>query len=137
MNFRGLQSMAANRACDLSCFMVYNTKVDSPNNDGTFIVTTERYPVKASVLPLQPHDIQRLREGGTEVRNGVSIIIADVPNRIPDRIENGRQKWRVLSWSFAYAYDEYSEYDEYDDYVTIPNGTVVALCDEISIGAAS
>lgn len=125
MNLRGLQSMAARRYADITCDVVYNLLV--PNDDGSSTVTPLLMPLKASIKPLQAVDIQRLREGGIEVQEGVSIMIAEALEERPERIEADGKKWRVLSWSFIPAYENESGN---------PVGTAVAMCDEIRVAAA-
>lgn len=122
---RGLQSMAAKRYADTTVDVIYNTLTD--DDDGSAIVTPVTLSLKASVKPLQPVDIKRLREGGIEVQEGVSILIAEALEERPERIEADGKKWRVLSWSFIPAYEDESG---------MPIGTAVALCDEIRVAAA-
>ena len=123
---RGLQSMAARRYADTTCGVIYNTL--TPDDDGSSVVTETILTLKASIKPLQPVDIKRLREGGIEVQEGVSILIAEALEERPERIETtDGKKWRVLTWSFISAYEDESG---------MPIGTVVAQCDEIRVAAA-
>ncbi len=127
MNTRGLQSMTAARIADVECEVLFNHS--TPQDDGSSLNAVETIDTQASVVPLQPKDIQRLLEGGITVRNGVSIVLKNVPNQRPDKIIAESKSWRILNWTFVYAYDDI---DEYDEYVT-EFGTIVATCDEISI----
>ena len=126
MMLRGLQSMAARRIADSTCDVIYNTL--TPKDDGTSIVMVTTLTLKASIKPLQPVDIKRLREGGIEVTEGVSILISEALAERPERIEADGKKWRVLSWSFIPAYENESGN---------PIGTVVAACDEIRVEPAA
>jgi hypothetical protein len=121
---RGLPSLAARRIADSTCDVIYNTL--TPEDDGSSTVTVITMTLKASIKPLQPVDIKRLREGGIEIQEGVSILISEAPDERPERIEADGKKWRVLSWSFIPAYEEESG---------MPIGTVVAACDEIRVAA--
>ena len=123
---RGLPSMAARRIADLTCDVIYNTL--TPDDDGSSTVTEVSLTLKASIKPLQPVDIKRLREGGIECQEGVSILIAEALEERPERIEADGKKWRVLTWSFIPAYENESGN---------PIGTVVAQCDEIRIQPAN
>mgnify|MGYP006911567989 CR=1 FL=1 len=125
MMLRGLQSMAARRYADTAVDVIYNTLTD--DDDGSAVVTETALSLMASIKPLQPVDIKRLREGGIEVQEGVSILIAEALEERPERIEADGKKWRVLSWSFIPAYEDESG---------MPIGTAVALCDEIRVAAA-
>lgn len=125
MMLRGLASMAARRYADTTVNVIYNTLTD--DDDGSFIVTETATPLKASIKPLQPKDIERLQTGGIEVQEGVSILIAEASDERPERIEADGKKWRVLSWSFIPAYE-----NELGDRI----GTAVAMCDEIRVTAA-
>lgn len=116
--------MMARRFADTTCDVIYNTLVDE--DDGSATVTATSIPLMASIKPLQPVDIKRLREGGIEVQEGVSILIAEALEERPERIEAQGKKWRVLTWSFIPAYENESGN---------PIGTVVAQCDEIRIAA--
>lgn len=127
MNTRGLQSMTAARIADVPCQVIFNHSI--LRDDGSSRNVTETIETMASVAPLQPTDIQRLREGGITVNNGVSIVAEKVPNKRPDRIIADGKTWRILNWSFIFAYNDM---DEYDDEVT-EYGTTVATCDEITI----
>ncbi len=122
---RGLQSMAARRYADTPCDVIYNTL--TPNDDGSSTVTPVTLTLMASIKPLQPVDIKRLREGGTECQDGVSILIAEALEERPERIEADGKKWRVLTWSFIPAYENESGN---------PVGTVVAMCDEMRVEPA-
>lgn len=126
MMLRGLPSMAARRIADTTCDMIYNTL--TPEDDGSSTVLETLLTLKASIKPLQPVDIKRLREGGIEVQEGVSILIAEALEERPERIEADGKKWRILTWSFIPAYNNESGN---------PIGTVVAQCDEIRINAAA
>jgi len=123
---RGLQSMAARRYADTPCDVIYNTL--TPNDDGSSTVTPVTLTLMASIKPLQPVDIKRLREGGTECQDGVSILISEALEERPERIEADGKKWRVLSWSFIPAYENESGN---------PVGTVVAMCDEMRVEPAA
>ena len=122
---RGLPSLAARRYADTTCDVIYNTL--TPDDDGSSSVTTVTLTLKASIKPLQPVDIKRLREGGIEVQEGVSILISEALAERPEQIEADGKKWRVLSWSFIPAYENESGN---------PIGTVVAACDEIRVEPA-
>lgn len=126
MTLRGLPSMAARRIADSTCDVIYNTL--TPEDDGSSTVTTTVLTLKASIKPLQPVDIKRLREGGIEVQEGVSILISEALEERPERIEADGKKWRVLTWSFIPAYENESG---------MPIGTVVAACDEIRVQPAA
>ena len=125
MMLRGLPSMAARRIADSTCDVIYNTL--TPEDDGSSTVTAIPMTLKASIKPLQPVDIKRLREGGIEVQEGVSILISEALEERPERIEADGKKWRVLTWSFIPAYENESG---------MPIGTVVAACDEIRVNPA-
>jgi hypothetical protein len=125
MTLRGLQSMAARRYADTTCGVVYNTL--TPNDDGSSTVTPVTLTLMASIKPLQPIDIKRLREGGIECQEGVSILISEALDERPERIEADGKKWRILTWSFIPAYENESG---------TPIGTVVAACDEIRVEPA-
>jgi hypothetical protein len=127
MNTRGLQSMTAARIADISCQVFYNHS--TPQDDGSSLNAIETIDTMASVVPLRPQEILRLLEGGIIVRNGVSIVLTNVPNRRPDKIIADSKSWRILDWTFVYAYDDIDEYDEYMEEF----GTIVATCDEITI----
>lgn len=127
MNTRGLQSMTAARIADVECEVKFNHS--TLQDDGSSLNAVETIDTMASVVPLQPKEIQRLQEGGINVRNGVSIVISNVPNQRPDQIIASGKSWRILNWTFVYAYDDI---DEYDEYVT-EFGTIVATCDEMTI----
>ena len=122
MTLRGLPSMAARRVADTTCDLIYNTL--TPEDDGSSTVTPVTMTLKASIKPLQPKDIERLQAGGIEVREGVSILISEALEERPETIEADGKKWRVLSWSFIPAYENESGN---------PVGTVVAMCDEITV----
>lgn len=126
MNLRGLTSLAARRMCDTTCDVIYNTL--TPDDDGSSTVAITALTLKASIKALQPIDIKRLREGGIEVQEGVSILIAEALEERPERIEANGKKWRVLTWSFIPAYEDESGN---------PIGTVVAQCDEIRVQPAA
>jgi len=126
MMLRGLPSLAARRIADSTCDVIYNAL--TPNDDGSSTVTTTALTLKASIKPLQPVDIKRLREGGIEVQEGVSILISEALEERPERIEADGKKWRILSWSFIPAYENESGN---------PIGTVVAACDEIRVEPAA
>lgn len=126
MNLRGLPSMAARRIADTTCDVIYNTL--TPDDDGSSAVVEISFSLKASIKPLQPIDIQRLREGGIEIQEGVSIIVSEARAERPERIETtDGKKWRPRSWSFVSAYENDS-----GDLI----GTAVAACDEIRVTAA-
>ena len=126
MNLRGLTSLAARRMADTTCDVIYNTL--APDDDGSSTVTPVFMPLHASIKPLQPVDIKRLREGGIECQEGVSILIAEALEERPEQIEAQGKKWRVLTWAFIPAYDNESG---------MPVGTVVAQCDEIRVEPAA
>lgn len=126
MNDRGHMSLAAHRIADITCEVTYNTLVPQP--DGSSTVTPVPSTLRASINALQPVDIQRLREGGIEVQNGVSIIISEALEDRPETIVADGKSWRILSWSFIPAHENESG---------MPVGTVVAMCDEIRIGPAT
>ncbi len=126
MMLRGLQSMAARRCADIPCDVIYNTL--TPNDDGSSTVISVPLSLMASIKPLQPVDIKRLREGGIECQEGVSILIAEALDERPEWIEADGKKWRVLSWSFILAYENESGN---------PVGTAVAMCDEIRVDPAA
>ena len=125
MNTRGLVSMTASRYCDEQCDLIYNML--DPQDDGSSVVVPVTVSLMASIQPLQPKDIERLQAGGIEIKNGVSIMIAEALEERPERIDARGKKWRVQSWSFEKAYEDESGN---------PIGTVVAMCDEIRVGAA-
>jgi hypothetical protein len=83
--------------------------------------------LKVSIHALQPVDIQRLREGGIEAQEAVSILISDALDDRPERITANGKSWRILTWSFIPAFENESG---------MPVGTVVAVCDEIRVAAA-
>ena len=126
MNLRGLVSMVAHRVADTECDLTYN--VLTPLDDGSCTVTPSVMTLMASIHELQPVDIQRLQEGGTEIKNGVSIVLTDALEERPEKLVARGRSWRILMWSFISAYDNESGN---------PVGTVVALCDEMRVGAAS
>lgn len=126
MNLRGLVSMTARRAADTTCDVIYNTL--TPDDDGSSAVMETALTLHASIKPLQAIDIKRLREGGIECQEGVSILIAEALEERPERIEADGKKWRVLTWSFISAYENESGN---------PVGTVVAQCDEIRVEPAA
>lgn len=126
MNVRGLLSMVASRITDEECDCIYNILV--PEDDGSSTVTLMPVTLRASIMPLQPVDIERLREGGIEIQSGVSIEIAEALEERPEKIEARGRAWRVLSWSFEKAYEDESG---------LPYGTVVAICDEIRVAPAA
>lgn len=119
--------MTAARIADISCQVFYNHS--TPQDDGSSLNAIETIDTMASVVPLRPQEILRLLEGGIIVRNGVSIVLTNVPNRRPDKIIADSKSWRILDWTFVYAYDDIDEYDEYMEEF----GTIVATCDEITI----
>lgn len=123
---RGLASMVARRYADSTCDVIYNSL--TPDDDGSAAVTEISSPLKASIKPLQPKDIERLQMGGIEIQDGVSILISEALDERPERIEADGKKWRVLSWSFIPAY-------ETDSGDTV--GTAVAMCDEIRVTSAA
>jgi hypothetical protein len=125
MMLRGLASFAARRYADSACNVIYNSLI--PDDDGSAAVTEISLPLKASIKPLQPKDIERLQTGGIEVQEGVSILISEALEERPERIDADGKKWRILSWSFIPAYENESGN---------PVGTVVAMCDEIRVAAA-
>ena len=125
MNTRGLSSFAARRSCDTTCTVVYNVLAEQ--DDGSATVTPYPLTLKASIVPLQPVDVQRLREAGIEVQNGVSIMISEALEERPESITADGKSWRILSWSFVPAYENESGN---------PVGTVVAVCDEIRVNSA-
>lgn len=131
MNTRGLSGMTTNRIADEVASLVF--LVRTFNLDGSHSVVESPFTTMASVVPVPAKEIQRLQEGGVELRNGISIALAAVPGVRPDRIDCQGRQWRVVTWSFIREFDEYDEYDEY----TEPRGSVVAICDEILTGAAS
>lgn len=123
--------MATNRIADEIASLVFLVKTFQ--NDGSHKVVEKPFTTMASVVPVPAKEIQRLQEGGVELRNGISIALAAVPGVRPDRIDFQGRQWRVVTWSFIREFDEYDEYNEY----TEPRGSVVAICDEILTGAAS
>lgn len=123
--------MATNRIADEVASLVFLVKTFQ--NDGSHKIVESSFTTMASVVPVPAKGIQRLQEGGIELRNGISIALAAVPSSRPARIDVQGKKWRVVTWSFIREFDEYDEYDEY----TEPRGSVVAICDEILTGAAS
>jgi hypothetical protein len=116
--------MVAARVADTDCVVTYDALVD--NDDGSCTVTPTTMTLKASIHALQPVDIQRLREGGIEVQNGVSILLAEALEERPEKIVADGRSWRILTWTFVSAYDNESG---------MPIGTVVAVCDEIRVAA--
>jgi hypothetical protein len=125
MNLRGLASMTARRIADTACSVFYN--VLSPQDDGSSTVTPTAMTLKGSIKALQPVDIERLREGGIEVQNGVSIVLSEALEERPEKITADGKSWRILTWAFISAYENESGN---------PVGTVVAQCDEIRVTAA-
>lgn len=125
MNTRGLQSMTASRIADVECQVIFNHSV--LRDDGSSYNAVETINTMASVIPLQPKEIQRLQEGGITVKNGVSIVVKDVPDKRPDKIIANEKSWRIINWNFVFAYDDMDEYDE----AVAEIGTIVATCDEI------
>lgn len=117
--------MAARRYADNTCDVIYNTL--TPDDDGSSTVTEISLTLKASIKPLQPVDIKRLREGGIEIQEGVSILISEALAERPERIEADGKKWRICSWSFIPAYENESGN---------PVGTAVTACDEIRVDPA-
>ncbi|HNX82623.1 MAG TPA: hypothetical protein PKL77_10825 [Candidatus Omnitrophota bacterium] len=126
MNTRGLLSMTASRFCDETCDLIYNML--DPQDDGSCNVVPVTLTLAASIQPLQPIDIERLREGGIEIQSGVSIELAEALEERPERIEARGRAWRIQSWSFVKAYEDESG---------VPYGTVVAVCDEIRVAPAA
>ena len=127
MNTRGLQSMVASRIADVECQVIFNHSI--LRDDGSSRNVIETIPTMASVVPLQPKDIQRLLEGGITVKNGVSIVTENVPNKRPDKIIADGKSWRILNWTFVFSHNELDEYgDEVTEY-----GTTVSTCDEMTI----
>lgn len=125
MNLRGVASLAAHRAADTTVQVVYNIFV--LQDDGSYEVTPVSSTLKASITALQPVDIQRLREGGIEVQEGVSILISDALEDRPEKIIADGKNYRILTWSFIPAFENESG---------MPVGTVVAVCDETRVAAA-
>jgi hypothetical protein len=119
--------MTAARISDVSCEVLFNHS--TLQDDGSSLNTVETIDTMASVVPLQPKEIQRLLDNGITVRNGVSIVVTNVPNRRPDQIIADSKSWRILDWTFVYAYTDVDEYDEYEEEF----GTIVATCDEMTI----
>jgi len=139
MNTRNLTGMSANRISSECVILEYETMIN--NNDGSFNVYPNRMERKASVGILQPKEIERLLAAGIECRNGVTIAISEAPENQPDTIYYNGKSYRVLKWSFDFAYNADNvdeEFDEYDEYNMIINryGSVIALCDEITLPAA-
>ena len=97
--------------------------------DGSAVITTETLEKKASVGILQPHEIQRLEKAGIIIRNGATIVIKDAPEFAPDKIIHGHKTYRIVQWAFDKEFEQSDGWDEYTQQL----GTVVALCDEISI----
>lgn len=126
MNLRGVASLAAHRAADTTVQVVYNILV--LQDDGSYEVTPVSSTLKASITALQPVDIQRLREGGIEVQEGVSILISDALEDRPEKIIADGKNYRILTWSFIPAFENESG---------MPVGTVVAVCDEIRVSPAA
>jgi len=126
MNLRGLVSMVARRVADTTCDVTYNTL--TPLDDGSCTVVPMTMTLQASIHALQPIDIQRLQTAGIEVRNGVSIVLSEALEERPEKIEARGKSWRILTWTFVSAYENESGN---------PVGTVVTVCDEIRVTAAS
>jgi hypothetical protein len=119
--------MTAARISDVECEVLFNHSI--LQDDGSSLNTVETIYTMASVVPLQPKEIQRLLDNGITVRNGVSIVVTNVPNRRPDKIIADSKSWRILDWTFVYAYTDVDEYDEIEEEF----GTIVATCDEMTI----
>lgn len=126
MNLRGLVSMVAHRVADTECEVTYN--VLTPADDGSATVTPLSFTLSASIHALQPIDIQRLEAGGTEIVNGVSILITDALEERPEKLVANGRSWRILTWTFIGSHENESGN---------PVGTVVALCDEIRVTPAA
>jgi hypothetical protein len=129
MNTRGLTGMVSQRIADTSVNMIYNNL--TPDDDGSSTNNPIIEELFGSVQALQPKDIQRLQEGGIEVKNGVSLLVSKAQDRRPDKIVVNDKTWRVITWSFVREYLE----DNGGSGMT-ERGTVVAVCDEILIGNA-
>ena len=129
MNTRGLTGLASSRIADAPVSMIYNVLTlqddGSSKNDP---VIDELY---GSVKALQPIEIQRLQEGGIEVKNAVSILVAGARKDRPDKIIAYDKTWRVVNWSFSFEYIISNGGSGH-----IARGTVVAICDEMLVGAA-
>jgi len=130
MNTRGLTGMTTNRAADTDVDFVYNvlTALDDGSSTNDPIVEN----LKGSVTALQPKDIQRLQEGGTVVKNGITLLVSKARDLRPDKIIIDSQEWRIVNWSFV---REYLEDNGGSGFTS--RGTAVAICDEILTGSAT
>jgi len=120
--------MVSSRVADVSVDIVYNVLTD--DDDGSSVNNPITETLFGSIQALQPKDIQRLQEGGVEIRDGVSLLVSKAQERCPDKIIANNKQWRVVKWSFVY------EYEELLGTGNISRGTGVALCDEILTGSA-
>ena len=113
MNTRGLQAGVVSRITTETVTLVYNDEYD--NGDGSARVTDDLVTSPASVVALQPKDIQRLEIAGIIIKNGVTIVLPGENYARPDRIlRDEYTSYRVVMWSIA-------------------NGIIVATCDLIPI----
>lgn len=124
MNTRAMHGMVSRRLASDDIAFEYVTETDS--GDGSAEVMTNIVLLKGSVLPLQAKDIARLEKAGIITKNGVTIVISECPEEQPDRIVHAGKTYRVLNWTFDYSYTLGS--GRY--------GSVIATCDEITIGNA-
>ena len=113
MNTRGLQGGVASRICTELVTLEYNDEYD--NGDGSSTVMVTPVASYASIVALQPKDIQRLEMAGIVVKNGITIVLPGENYAKPDRIITDEYSvYRVVLWSIA-------------------NGIIVATCDLITI----
>ena len=129
MNLRGMSGLTASRITSESIFLEYDEYDEY--GDGSQTVITVTLEKRGSVGILQPKEIERLEKAGIIVRNGATIVIKEAPRVQPERVIYGYKTYRVVSWAFDFEYeqDEFIGFDEYNTQY----GTVVALCDEITI----
>jgi hypothetical protein len=128
MNTRGLTGMVSQRIADTSVDVAYNILTEQ--DDGSSFVLLDIDHLKGSILALQPKEIQRLQEGGIEVKNGISLLLSEAREDRPDKIQIDDKTWRVVNWSFSF------EYVKILGSGFINRGTVVAVCDLITVGNA-
>lgn len=98
-NTRNLLPYAITRARMSLAIFNFSEKVF--NNDGSFTLNKTFEEIQSRIIELQPSDIQRLRENGVTITEGISVSIDRQLLTVPDSIEFNNKIYKVVSYTIS------------------------------------
>lgn len=87
---RDLLVYASHRLRMIDVILVHEQKTLA--DDGSFRITKSEVEAKGYLVELSVTDIKRLREGGINITQGVTLTIAEEIEKIPDKVKHKKDK---------------------------------------------